>query len=75
MLVKFVKFWFHNNVNVEEKRGKQNVLLWIILKKLLNNFYLRIILKLYKMQKDLSVNRFAIYINHARDIDAKKFVV
>ena len=75
MLVKFVKFWFHKNVNVEEKRGKQNVLLWIILKKLLNNFYLRMIQRLYKKLKNLNVNKFAININHARDIDAKKFAV
>ena len=75
MLVKFVKFWFHKNVNAEEKRDKQNVLLWIILKKLLNNSYLRIIQRLYKKQKNLNVNKFAININHARDIDAKKFVV
>jgi hypothetical protein len=62
-------------VNAEEKSDKQNVLLWIILKKLLNNSYLRIIQRLYKKQKNLNVNKFAININHARDIDAKKFVV
>jgi len=28
---------------------------------------------LYKKQKSLNVNKFAININHAKDIDAKKF--
>ena len=30
---------------------------------------------LYKKQKNLNVNRFVTNINHAKDIDAKKFAV
>jgi len=62
-------------VNVDEKREKQNALLWIILKKLRNNFYLRTVLKLYKKQKNSSVKWSAISLNLARDIGVKKFAV